>query len=114
MPLDDMQKALEVELAWEQHLRLPVSRNRSRVRERLAEAQNWRCCYCGVRMNDLLNDPDEATLEHIVPRALGGTDDEDNLAVACRYHNELRGDWMYPVHQQVVDWLKDHSYKGSE
>ena len=27
-------------------------------------------------------------LDHIVPRALGGTDDADNLRVACRMHNQ--------------------------
>ncbi len=31
-------------------------------------------------------------LDHIVPRAMGGTDDEDNLRVRCRAHNGLHAE----------------------
>jgi hypothetical protein len=31
------------------------------------------------------------TLEHIIPKALGGTDDEGNLWLSCRLCNETKG-----------------------
>jgi 5-methylcytosine-specific restriction endonuclease McrA len=59
---------------------------------RLSEAQNWRCCYCGVRVviGEPL-DPRLATLEHIVPKCFGGNDHPDNLAMACACCNNNRG-----------------------
>lgn len=40
------------------------------------------CVYCGHPAD---------TVEHLTPRALGGTNDRDNLAPACRRCNERRG-----------------------
>jgi hypothetical protein len=47
----------------------------------LAEAQNWRCCYCGVRTNEW-NAP-KPTIEHVVSLATGGLDHPDNMAMVC-------------------------------
>jgi 5-methylcytosine-specific restriction endonuclease McrA len=90
-----MTREEEVELAW-QHLDWPfrinaIRRLRKKRRERLAEAQNWRCCYCGNRMDGSGCEPNAPTFEHVIPRSLGGTDDEDNLVIACQRCNELRG-----------------------
>jgi 5-methylcytosine-specific restriction endonuclease McrA len=49
---------------------------RRRVRIRLGEAQNWRCCYCGIAL-----DPDTLTIEHVIP--LGVSNEWVNLAAAC-------------------------------
>jgi hypothetical protein len=67
---------------------------------RLAGMQNWRCCYCGIRTADDLppGHPRRATLEHILPRVLGGTNEEDNLVVACGGCNRTRGHRMGRVH----------------
>jgi 5-methylcytosine-specific restriction endonuclease McrA len=61
------------------------------TRTRLAEAQNWRCCWCQC---DCIAAPDSrnsATIEHVVPLSLGGTWDQDNLAMACSRCNNKRG-----------------------
>jgi len=44
------------------------------------------CCYCAkiFLMNDL-------TIEHIIPRSHGGTNDEKNIALACAPCNQERG-----------------------
>jgi uncharacterized protein (TIGR02646 family) len=60
--------------------------DRRKKRFRLAEAQNWRCCYCGDRV-----DESQTTTEHIVPAALGGTNDWENLAMACFPCNQKNG-----------------------
>src|SRR5215469_15933666 len=43
------------------------NKRRARILE-LAEAQNWRCCYCHIRCSvDKHNQPDCATIEHFIP-----------------------------------------------
>lgn len=80
-------------------------------RERLAEAQAWRCAYCGVRMR-IPDDPVpgelahlrpfprtfvqalhllEATIDEVIPRALGGPTSWENQVAACRACNEIKG-----------------------
>ena len=53
------------------------------AKTRLAEAQNWKCCYCGCEMNTDHNSRKQATIEHVTPKSKGGTDDWDNLVIAC-------------------------------
>jgi 5-methylcytosine-specific restriction endonuclease McrA len=98
-------KSVEIELAWALHER----RGRASgaltptLRERLAGQQNWRCCYCGIRME---GGPSEPTFEHIVPRARGGTDDESNLVIACRRCNSNRGHRYRREHLLAVRALR--------
>jgi hypothetical protein len=40
------------------------------------------CCYCGCRS--------ELTLDHLIPRIKGGTDEADNLVLACRRCNSSK------------------------
>lgn len=105
---DEGRRLIEIELAWEQHVScyrggLAISgQARSAQMQRLGGAQNWRCCHCGVRTNEASHPDDMPTREHIVPRALGGTDAESNLAMACRRCNNARG------HELVWVPPKDH------
>lgn len=49
-----------------------------------------RCHYCGVLMTPSNKGdfhPDGMSIDHIVPLAEGGTDDMDNLVLACRRCN---------------------------
>lgn len=67
------------------------------IRCRIAEAQNWRCCWCGTECRPEPDFPNSATIEHIHPRSLGGVDhriEEDpyeNYAMACNRCNHRRG-----------------------
>ncbi len=54
----------------------------TRLRQNIARQARYRCGYCqiqevvsGIRL----------TLEHIQPKARGGTDNEENLWLSCRY-----------------------------
>lgn len=66
------------------------------MRERLAAEQGHRCCYCGVRFGAWIKHwrpkLTRATIEHIIPRSQGGSDDWENLAAACYRCNDLRQD----------------------
>ena len=60
------------------------------LRNRLAEAQNWKCCWCGCETDPVHDKRNSATIEHVIPRSQGGTDDPDNLAMSCSRCNNKR------------------------
>jgi hypothetical protein len=96
-----MTKEEQIDHAWAQHLAQswPVSAmvTLSKLKRwTLAEAQNWRCCWCGIRMEGNGIDWDAPTFEHVVPRSKGGLDELDNLVIACRQCNGLRGNGETP------------------
>ena len=54
-----------------------------------------RCVYCGVEARRLRRGvrraPDIATLDHVVPKSLGGPLTRENLVLACQACNNERG-----------------------
>ncbi len=54
-----------------------------------------RCVYCGTPtrrlQKGLSRAPDLATLDHVVPRSMGGPLSRDNLVLACQACNNERG-----------------------
>lgn len=67
-------------------------KKRMRLRSELYKRQECRCFWCGEFMLPVwaLPHPRAVTLEHIVPRERGGTDDAGNLTVAHKRCNEAR------------------------
>lgn len=83
----------------ERHKRLVLRRIKSRgidkrKREKVLQAWNHRCAYCGVEMvpfsHGVYNPPEAATVDHIIPRWLGGTNHYRNLVAACHGCNRAR------------------------
>jgi len=64
------------------------------LRQRIAERAQYRCGYCLAR-EDLLGD--FLQVEHILPKSLGGTNDEENLCLACAMCNDAK-------------WAKTHAH----
>lgn len=64
---------------------------RAYLRTRCAEAQQWRCCYCQVKMTTNRNHRLCATLEHVLPVSKGGEDTYENCVAACKMCNNKRG-----------------------
>ena len=64
-----------------------------RVSLRGSEYWVGRCIHCASKVSIPLADdePAHGTLEHIVPRNHGGSDEPDNLAVACARCNQGKG-----------------------
>lgn len=54
-----------------------------RLRYEILRRDNHACRYCGATAPDV-----PLTVDHVVPVALGGTDDPGNLVTACRPCNE--------------------------
>lgn len=74
-------------MAWKpREKRVRPSKKRDRLHEEFGNA----CIYCLVSFENLL--PRDRTVDHIVPRADGGTNDFTNLVSACRSCNSRRQD----------------------
>ena len=61
------------------------------------EAEN-RCGYCHTQQSLL---PAPLEVEHITPRAKGGTDDQENLWLACRLCNVYKSDQVAAIDPQT-------------
>lgn len=64
-------------------------------KERIKENWNYECAYCGST--------DNLTLDHIVPRSLGGQDVSKNIVCACHEcnHDKGREEWKLWYEQQM-------------
>jgi 5-methylcytosine-specific restriction protein A len=51
---------------------------------------SFRCVYCCADLHDA--SPADVTLDHVVPRADGGSHDASNLITCCRHCNSARQD----------------------
>lgn len=73
------------------------------LRKRLFDKFKGKCAYCG---NDLVmyseGDEKQMEFEHIVPKALGGTDDESNLNPTCVCCNREKG----VLNLEAYRWVK--------
>ena len=58
------------------------------VKERVRQQAGNRCGYCRSRQEYVLG---FLEIDHIIPTARGGSDDEDNLWLACRLCNHYKG-----------------------
>lgn len=120
------------EAAWEAFHAIRNANSTIPVETRLAvfEASNWRCCYCGVRLLSPSGKAREthayfaneigvslrdgialksrvATIEHILRRCDGGTNEYSNLAAACTWCNSSRQDRDAEVWFDQVVWMKE-------
>jgi len=64
----------------------PAARTPRPFRRNVALRDGYVCCFCGRRLSYRT-----LTLDHVVPRCLGGEDSWENLASACRQCNSRKG-----------------------
>ena len=76
------------------------------IREELYEEQNHKCNGC--KNTYLLKD---LTIDHISPKAQGGSDDRDNLQLLCHSCNSIKGDrpMSYLMERLGQIWTSDDS-----
>lgn len=62
-------------------------------RLRIYERDGWTCIWCGRGVwSPHGHDPNlRATVDHVIPRAAGGTNDPQNLVTSCMQCNRARG-----------------------
>ena len=91
--------------------------NRAEVRRHLiVQEQECQCLYCGTMITTTTSE-----LDHIVPRAGGGSSRRENLAAVCRYCNgkknrKLFYEWADPVKmQETIDRVRQlRAFKDSK
>ena len=62
---------------------------RSDLRLALYLRDRFACLYCGRDLSDAA--PADITLDHLLPRSAGGSNEATNLVTACRSCNSARG-----------------------
>lgn len=70
------------------HTRAQGERNRlpESTRTRIFEYDDWQCRYCGEPADEI---------DHIIPWAYGGGDEDENLVAACRICNGIANDKVF-------------------
>jgi 5-methylcytosine-specific restriction endonuclease McrA len=90
---------------------MPISEaTRKTVRERA----NYLCEYCHSPEHLSAN---RLTVDHIIPKSLGGSDEIDDLALACRRCNERRYNFVAgvdPETQAIVPLFNPRQQKWKE
>lgn len=92
------------------------ARKLRRLRNKLWADNNGCCHYCQkmtflpAQVHDSQNKHNLATLDHIIVRARGGTDDLENLVLACYECNQYRGVMNYEdfvaIRNNSDEWQK--------
>lgn len=83
------------------------------VRDRIREQANNQCGYCRSLQKYVLG---ILEIEHIIPKAAGGTDEEDNLWLSCRLCNSYKGAQTHgkdPLTRRSVRLFNPRSQKWS-
>lgn len=69
----------------------------------VAERAEHKCEYCGMDLMVSLQNYKQWSIDHIVPRSAGGTEDLDNLALTCWHCNgHLKGRWNPNPHNEEL------------
>lgn len=83
------------------------------VRIRVRAQANHQCGYCRSLQKYVLG---VLEMEHIIPKAAGGSDDEENLWLACRLCNSYKGPQTHatdPVTNRNVKLFNPRQQKWS-
>jgi hypothetical protein len=80
-------------------------------RVRIAEQQDMRCYYCACAMSLARGLPHTATVDHMTPKSLGGSNRRANLVAACHRCNDLKGAMTVDAFQAKYPDLKGAARK---
>lgn len=86
----------------------------SLTKDIIRQRANYLCEYCHSPEQICSN---RFTIDHIIPRSLGGTDERDNLALCCRRCNERRYNFVAgfdPETNMIVPLFNPREQQWSE
>lgn len=90
---------------------MPIS---DEVKQAIRERAEYLCEYC--HSSERLS-ASRFTVDHVIPKSLGGSDEIDNLALACRRCNEKRYNFVAgidPETQEIVPIFNPRRQKWEE
>lgn len=67
-------------------------------RTKVLTKTNGRCAYCGIHL-------EKFQIDHIIPKAINGSDDIDNLHAACGSCNILKNSYTMEIFRELVAGL---------
>jgi len=70
------------------------------------EKEDFRCFYCGNKMELKWGSELSFTLDHTIPRKIGGADITKNIELVCRTCNFLKGDMNAEKYLNNMERLK--------
>jgi 5-methylcytosine-specific restriction endonuclease McrA len=71
---------------------------------------NYICQYCGKDGLASAENWHDSTVDHVLPRKHGGTDDPHNLVTSCHYCNSIKGYGLFASFEDA----RDHILKRRE
>jgi 5-methylcytosine-specific restriction endonuclease McrA len=60
------------------------------LKKKVLKRDGFLCFYCGDKLDDR-----DATIDHKIPKIMGGTDEETNLVCCCGQCNSLKGNKIW-------------------
>lgn len=72
-------------------------------RKRIIMLRGKLCCFCGIVTRGRAPVDTALTIDHRIPRGRNGSNDDDNLFIACLLCNNGRGDFDYEVYLKLVE-----------
>lgn len=72
--------------------------NYKKMLNKLLHKYNFTCVYCGAKK--------KLTVDHIIPVSRNGTDDINNLQIACKNCNSRKGN---KTHEEYLTYLQESS-----
>jgi len=83
------------------------------IRRQLIAECDSKCFYCGKIVIEACPDRNFlATVDHVIPKSKGGSDDKSNLVLAC-YPCNFKKDYISPEEQEEIRWSKAIEYLKS-
>ena len=74
--------------------------------------EGFRCHYCGIKMQLKWGAEVSFTLDHTIPRKIGGKDIVENIELVCRTCNFLKGDQDAEKYLKNMERLKSRKKKS--
>lgn len=93
----------------------PASYERRLIIASTLPLQDGRCWWHGGKLEDATGDMAIPTVEHLLPRGAGGTNQAMNLVVSCKRCNHLRGcDQSWVMHPLLRGTLRARVTRATE
>lgn len=87
----------------------PISRKKTtEIIQILMKRQEGKCAISGRMMHTTYDSPYCISIEHVIPKSIGGDDNIDNIILTCKIMNQKRGSNHITIHPSLPDNIYHH------